>query len=546
MAQTKKKRPSRRVADSDITRDADNAMQVDEKPIVPRQRNLDSNFVDDDDLQAALARSRKAKLQKKKKLSPEEIARRSKCIYFECTTNSLILSSIVVAEERERSVTTNGHDVIKVEDDDEDASGTGLTFDDTSEFVRAITYDPVAIKKEPPPEKPLSVAPSKQPSESRDLEMKAEDEAIEELEAGEVVVKEEDEDDEEMLNAIVEAIEQTEAEERAAQDESVLGGTSTEQTYSSGMASTLNILRNQGILATPNADNSEREQVQLQRDLWLADYRRMLAQRDLDRAKMRGGNKDQATREYENRLREQQDARQNLDAFKNYKPDVNIVYYDEFGRELSAKEAWKALSHKFHGKGSGKMKTEKRLKKIAEEKKQMAMSSGDTPLSMNQAFQIRQEKAKQPHFILSVGNRGYAYLLSQYSDADQDLFSSAVPQAAEFLDAQPLSKGKTEKKNKKKNADKVTVPQVDSTGFITLPANGGINSPGLLSGAITNGSGSPAPRPGFSRITSAAVDVDSPRDSGTPVPADRGKLVIGLGKRKAGEEAFGTPPPKRR
>ena len=124
--------------------------------------------------------------------------------------------------------------------------------------------------------------------------------------------------------------------------------------------------------------------------------------------------------------------------------------------------------------------------------------------------------------------------------------SSAVPQAAEFLDAQPLSKGKTEKKNKKKNADKVTVPQVDSTGFITLPANGGINSPGLLSGAVTNGSGSPAPRPGFSRITSAAVDIDSPRDSGTPVPADRGKLVIGLGKRKAGEDAFGTPPPKRR
>jgi len=35
--------------------------------------------------------------------------------------------------------------------------------------------------------------------------------------------------------------------------------------------------------------------------------------------------------------------------------------------------------HKFHRKGSGKMKTEKRLKKIAE-KKQLAMASGDTPL----------------------------------------------------------------------------------------------------------------------------------------------------------------------
>lgn len=314
-----------------------------------------------------------------------------------------------VAEERERSVAANGHDVINVDDDDNVDSG-GLTFDDTSEFVRAITYDPVAVKKEPPPEKPLSNVPSKHTSEPLDVDMKEEGEAIEELEAGEVIVKEEEEEDEEMLNAIVNAIEQTEAEEKATLGQDVPVGTSNEQTYSSGMGSTLNILRSQGILAAPTADSSEREKVQLQRDLWLADYRRTIAQRELDKAKMRGGNKDQATREYENRLREQQEARQNLEAFKDYKPDVNIVYYDEFGRELSAKEAWKALSHKFHGKGSGKMKTEKRLKKIAEEKKQLAMLSGDTPLSMNQAFQIRQEKAKQPHFVLSVGNRGYVVL----------------------------------------------------------------------------------------------------------------------------------------
>ena len=79
--QTKKKRPSRRVAEvlePETLVNGDHAMQVDEKPIVPRQRNLDTNFVDDDELQAALARSRRAKLQKAKKLSPEEIARRSK------------------------------------------------------------------------------------------------------------------------------------------------------------------------------------------------------------------------------------------------------------------------------------------------------------------------------------------------------------------------------------------------------------------------------------------------------------------------------------
>jgi U4/U6.U5 tri-snRNP-associated protein 1 len=94
------------------------------------------------------------------------------------------------------------------------------------------------------------------------------------------------------------------------------------------------------------------------------------------------------------------------ESFKDYKPDVNIVYHDEFGRELTPKEAWKALSHRFHGKGSGKAKTEKRLKKIADEKKKEAMISGDTPTSMNKAFQARQEKVGQAHMVLSVGNKG--------------------------------------------------------------------------------------------------------------------------------------------
>lgn len=52
-------------------------MEVDEKPIVRRTRELDVNFVDDDELQAALARQRRAKIHKATKLSPEEIARKS-------------------------------------------------------------------------------------------------------------------------------------------------------------------------------------------------------------------------------------------------------------------------------------------------------------------------------------------------------------------------------------------------------------------------------------------------------------------------------------
>jgi len=224
-------------------------------------------------------------------------------------------------------------------------------------------------------------------------------------------VKEEDEEEDEgaLLDRIEETFKAMDAEEattvKQEDDESAIG-TQTEQTFRSGMASTLNILRQQGILANASTDQADREKVQLQRDLWLAEQRKRVAQRELERLQSRGANKDQAQREYENRVREQQEARENMDMYRNYKPDVNIVYYDEYGRTLTPKEAWKALSHKFHGKGSGKMKTEKRLKKIEEEKKKEAMASGDTPLSMSAAFQQRQEKAGQAHFVLSVGNRG--------------------------------------------------------------------------------------------------------------------------------------------
>ncbi len=117
----------------------------------------------------------------------------------------------------------------------------------------------------------------------------------------------------------------------------------------------------------------------------------------------------------------------------------------------------------------------------------------------------------------------------------------AVPQASEFLDSQPLSKGKTEKKNKKKQSGKDATPQIESTGFMTLPAPmaNGSPAPG------TSANGSPAPRPGFSRISTVA-ETETPTE-GTPVPAERSKVVIGLGnKRKAAGELQGTPPPKRR
>ena len=51
----------------------------------------------------------------------------------------------------------------------------------------------------------------------------------------------------------------------------------------------------------------------------------------------------------------------------HYKPDIKIDYIDESGRNLNQKEAFRALSHRFHGKGSGKRKQEKRSKKLEQE-----------------------------------------------------------------------------------------------------------------------------------------------------------------------------------
>lgn len=501
---TKKKRSSRRVPiDGD-----ENIMEVDEKSVVLRPRELDANFVDDDELQAALARSRRAKLHKRKKLSPEEIARK-------------------VAEERNREKSAQADHTLHI-DDAEDGDTNGLTFDDTSEFVRAISYNETAVKTEPAEGSVEPTSAKQILSPSRDLSVAAGDEALDEIEAGEVIKEEEYED---MMEVIAEA-----EEKSAAVNDDVEVGTSGEKTFGSGMAATLSLLRQQGVLALPSADQTAREDVQLHRDRFLAEYRHRQTQRETDRLQSRSGNKDQATREYENRLREQQEARAQLELFKDYKPDVEIVYYDEYGRVLTPKESWKALSHKFHGKGSGKMKTEKRLKKIAEEKKQAAMASGDTPLSMNRAFQIRQEKTGQAHFVLSVGNRG------------------AVPQASEFLDPQPLSKGKTEKaKSKKKDSGKSGAPLLESTGFMTLPAphlqshlNSQSPAPSGFSSVIpASGSNSPpVMKPGFSRISSAA---DTPTQSGTPVPSDRTKVAFGFGaKRKAAEDFMDPPPSKRR
>ncbi len=58
---------------------------------------------------------------------------------------------------------------------------------------------------------------------------------------------------------------------------------------------------------------------------------------------------------------------------EHYRPDVKLEYVDDNGRRMNEKEAFRFLSHRFHGKVSGKKKTEKRAKKQVEEEVNMNM-----------------------------------------------------------------------------------------------------------------------------------------------------------------------------
>jgi U4/U6.U5 tri-snRNP-associated protein 1 len=91
-----------------------------------------------------------------------------------------------------------------------------------------------------------------------------------------------------------------------------------------------------------------------------------------------------------------------FDEKSNYKPEVKIDYIDEKGHNMNEKEAFRYLSHRFHGKGSGKKKTEKRYKKLKEIESMKKMSSVDTPLNTVALLVEKQKRLQQPYVVLST------------------------------------------------------------------------------------------------------------------------------------------------
>ncbi|KAF7117695.1 hypothetical protein CNMCM5793_006851 [Aspergillus hiratsukae] len=370
----KAKATRQRVIDEDdiiptIESTPNGAMEVDASNGVPAPapRKWESNgnvsFVDDDDLQASLTRQRMAAFKKRQKVRPEDIAR----------------------QLREESQTSMGAENDETEE-------PGLVIDETSEFVSNL--------QKPALPEPRERRRTTTPAES----IKAES------------IKEEPADDDadvDMERSYNDIEGEEDLKERIKREESQLqqiSGTGLEEetTLDQGLGATLNMLKQRGLVKA--SDAVERNALLRDRQRFLHEKthmeteaeRRARLQRERDRAsgkldRMSAREREEYAR-WENKQRDQQDARHMAEVFnREYKPDVQLKYVDEFGRLMNQKEAFKHLSHQFHGKGSGRMKTEKRLKKIEEEKKREAMSALDSSqhTGMNNAVGATARKNRQ-------------------------------------------------------------------------------------------------------------------------------------------------------
>ncbi|KAH8147685.1 uncharacterized protein LAJ45_08149 [Morchella importuna] len=329
-------------------------MEVDNKPNhKPKRTYEDVSFIDDDDLQSSLAMQRKMVLKKRKILKPDDLAR----------------------QLREES---NIEDTqMKGEDDD----GVGLVIDETTEFVAALRAPVIPERRKSrsaPLTTPAASAMENSPEpEGHDGDIKMED----------------GEEDQKDLGLIA-----------PAPPEISSTGLDEEMTISRGVGATLAMLNQRGLLKRDEeADNKinllrDREKFRIEkkiRELEAEEKAKQQRLRDRQSGKfdrMSAREREEHAR-WENRQRDLQEAREMAQRFKEYKPDVNLSYKDEFGRDMTQKEAFKHLSHQFHGKGSGKAKTEKRLKKIEDEKKREAASSLNSTSAT--AVQSAAKKSKQ-------------------------------------------------------------------------------------------------------------------------------------------------------
>ncbi|GAA5911034.1 hypothetical protein JCM6882_006753 [Rhodosporidiobolus microsporus] len=574
----KKKRPTRTTTLADEP-DADSAaMDVDGAASGPKKIervSLDeTNLIDDEDLAVSLARQRReAAKQKIKDLK----ARAAAAPTPPTNGNGMdVEDGVTVKQEDDEDATTSLPRAAKPTEDEDD-EGDVLVLDDTSEFVRNISLAATealerakrdaerAARQRTASAAPVQQAPAAGVESVLPRIKREEDIPLDEIAGGNSgwgEAREDGEEDEPMYDPDAVANGAADVEDVKPvkpEDDDGLATTGQEQLVSRGLASTLSMLRHQGLVKTRTKEDIEREKELKEREKWLADQRARQLDRERERIESRkaGDQKGQQQREYENRMREQRDAQASLEAFSNYKPVVNLTYHDEFGRDMTPKEAWKHLSHAFHGHGSGAKKTDKRLKKIENERKAAAMAAGDTPLSSAAAFAARAEKTGSATMILGVGNNNSAPIqedtLGNVSKLDKSLKGKGKP----IVPPPPTSRN-----NRGGSASAIasaTQSVIDDIPMKALPLPAGFGA-GASASTSRDVSATPEPsggaaggmrRAGFAPVK-GSFSPAPPAGSATPEPSGGegggiggGKFAIAV-KRKAAGEGEGSPASKRR
>ncbi|KAJ2257212.1 hypothetical protein GGI13_000970 [Coemansia sp. RSA 455] len=206
--------------------------------------------------------------------------------------------------------------------------------------------------------------------------------------------------------------------------------TTKEPSVGSGLFATLSLLRQRNMLDKLTDDQRKREIQQRSRDSLLAEQRRQDAALTLERQrikllgshaqkqapaadkKQRRGKADELTPKEldEIKAREQEAldrkwAREYEERMRDYKPQVNLEYVDDTGRTLTTKEAYKQLSHAFHGHYSGKNKIDKVMAKRERERKQLELTSSASTHQYGAVLENAHKKLGSAGIVLASGNK---------------------------------------------------------------------------------------------------------------------------------------------
>ncbi|KAJ1679068.1 hypothetical protein EV182_002792 [Spiromyces aspiralis] len=423
--------------EKDTEEDA-NRMEVDVTHVLKRQETSmnSSNYVDDDDLQLAIFRSRRKAMKgrdtRNMHLAPEAAVAR------------------VVDGHKDK---INGEVDDNTEEGGEENGGGGLIISDMSEFVQNLGI-PSVIEEEEEEEREQQqqqqrgvgiVVNLRQNNDGRmrhvadqqqgglverqltpKIGQKGAGELTKEGRSSEQAFRKDDDTAVEEGGTMGEG--ENDAEESLLYDEPLV---------SSSLGSALNLLKKRGWLERPSEEQVRHEKLQQELERRKVAWRKQdmlyrLHKEQEQRQKQKDGDESSSDEEFDKHSsarrrrrgkadpltaqeieeeRRREIERQDREYFKvqserlkDYRPDIKLEYTDKSGRVLSTKEAFNEMCYKFHGIEPGKNKRDKMQARLERETKMQQMLSGSATESVGRSLDEAYQKARTSHFVLSSGN----------------------------------------------------------------------------------------------------------------------------------------------